>query len=315
MTFFITGGAGYIGQHLASKLSQSNERVVIIDKKPQNNFLSGLSNIAMIELDISKEESLLGMFSLFQNAEHNDVIFHLAARKSMSESFLHPNEYLDNNLGGTRNVISALRNSKMKNIIFSSSASVYGDSAERPNELTTLKPSSPYALSKVLEETLLRNEAASNNMNVLIFRFFNVAGAASPNLVELEGENLIPKAVSCAIQNRNFFVNGVDYSTHDGSCVRDYIHVSDVVDALIKGAAHVRENTFEILNLGTGNGYSVLEILRNINNHIDLAIEFGPRRLGDQASIIADVGKTSKILRWKSKSDILETISSSIPHL
>ena len=313
MKAFITGGAGYIGSHLAKELIANCFEVVIIDNLSKSgNIDDELSNF-LVSLDISDPRSYEDLRDLLSTGMSDDVVFHLAAKKSVSESINSPVEYKRNNLSGTANLLKAISESKMKKLIFSSSASVYGTGKKFVSENDRLEPANPYASIKLEEETLIRNEVVKGNLGALIFRFFNVAGARSSQMIEEVGENLIPQAVSFSKTGKVLNIYGNDYPTRDGTCIRDYIHVLDVVDALISGIEFCQTNGLGILNLGTGSGTSVLEVVSELQKHLMLETSFTIRRPGDVPYLIADSSLALKLIGWKANRTISQIIQSSIP--
>jgi UDP-glucose 4-epimerase len=315
MKIFITGGAGYIGSHLVQSLMNSGFEIEIIDKNSPLRITSTQSVGAFHQIDLSSENAPGQLFSIFKNAPSQSIVIHLAGRKSVSESEKYPELYLKNNVGGTRNLLDAIRKSNIRSLIFSSSAAVYGDKEEVVTEFSRCNPLSVYARAKLEEENLIMSAHRDWSLDALVFRFFNVAGAGSPQLVEQNGENLIPMALQASFQKSVLKIFGNDYPTPDGTCLRDYIHVSDIVDAHLLSIEKLHGMGFKILNLGSSNAMSVLQITNKIKEYIPLETNFVGRREGDPAILIANSESAKIALNWSAKLGLDEIIRSSIPNL
>lgn len=292
----VTGGLGYIGIHLSEKLAKNNQNVLIIDFKSQEEsekiFKSIPDNLKQkIEIenaDLCDRDSLDAIFSKYKICK----IYHLAALKSVSESTRRPELYMNNNVTATKNVLDKMNEYQIKRIIFSSSASVYGNHSELAIEETILGDvTSPYAQTKIECEKLIMNE---ENIEFTILRYFNPIGWTSSIPKFNTGDNLMESILSCIKSGARFKINGQDYDTEDGTPVRDYIHISDLIDA------HLIEET-GIFNIGSGRKTSVKEIV----DLFELNYEMCDRRQGDSAIYFADISKVSNY--WKPKKD-LETI-------
>ncbi len=312
MTVLVTGGAGYIGSHMVLALTDAGEDVVVLD-----DFSTGFEWLVPGKAKIVRGD--MGDGELLDRVirEHAVTdIAHFAAKIVVPESVADPLGYYLNNTVKARTVIEAAVRGGVKNFIFSSTAAVYGDAEEMPvTELTQAVPVSPYGRSKLMVEWMLADAAHAHGLNYLALRYFNVAGAdpdgrsgqATPNAT-----HLIKVAVQTALGTRpGTTVFGTDYPTPDGSCIRDYIHVSDLISAHVLGLAHLREGGASgVLNCAYGHGSSVLEVIALVKkvSGIDFPVSLGDRRPGDPAQIVAAADRIRAVLGWRPRFDDLETI-------
>ncbi len=312
----LTGGAGYIGSHISELLSQKkSNRVFILDNlstghkilidKKSNFFKGDINNRKLINKIINK-----------YNIE---TIIHLAATLNVSEAEKNKKKYYINNIKGTKNLILSCKNTKVKNFIFSSSCSIYGNVKGSVDEKKKLNPRGYYAYTKLKGEELIKKYSKKLKYNFGIFRYFNVAGASpSGKIGEIETSHghLIKNIAIQSIRNKpKINIYGNNYPTKDGTCIRDYIHVSDLAEIHIKGLNYLIKNKKSfILNCGYGRGYSVLQIvnvLKKINQK--LKVNFVQRRPGDIAQIYSNTKKFKKLLKWKPKyNNINKIIKSAI---
>jgi|SRR6185437_2405690 len=323
----VTGGLGFIGSHTSVELIKAGFEVVIIDDL-SNSQLFILDNIekisgtkpAFYKIDMKDNEKLSDFF----NSEKNiDAVIHFAASKAVGESMYEPLKYFRNNIFSLVNLLDAMEIHEIRNIVFSSSATVYGDPETLPaTENTPFQPAlSAYGSTKQMGEDVLQKVAATKKIDAISLRYFNPVGADSSALLgELPigtPNNLMPFVTQVAAGIReSLTVFGNDYDTPDGTCVRDYIHVTDLALAHVKSCDRLLnnavENNFEVFNIGTGNGISVLEIIEAFEkyNNIKLNYTIGERRPGDAPSIYADASLADKILGWKAKLGIKEMVTS-----
>ena len=312
----LTGGAGYIGSHISELLSQKkSNRVFILDNlstghkilidKKSNFFKGDINNRKLINKIINK-----------YNIE---TIIHLAATLNVSEAEKNKKKYYINNIKGTKNLILSCKNTKVKNFIFSSSCSIYGNVKGSVDEKKKLNPRGYYAYTKLKGEELIKKYSKKLKYNFGIFRYFNVAGASpSGKIGEIETSHghLIKNIAIQSIRNKpKINIYGNNYPTKDGTCIRDYIHVTDLAEIHIKGLNYLIKNKKSfILNCGYGRGYSVLQIvnvLKKINQK--LKVNFVQRRPGDIAQIYSNTKKFKKLLKWKPKyNNINKIIKSAI---
>ena len=321
MKILVTGGAGYIGSHTCVELLNAGYEVVIVDNL-YNASVKAVDRIreitgkelAFCEADICDREALNRIFD-----EHNDVeaVIHFAGYKAVGESVAKPIEYYQNNLAGTLTLTDVMRKHGVKNIIFSSSATVYGDPAfvpiteECPKGICT----NPYGWTKwMLEQILTDIQKADNEWNVILLRYFNPIGAHKSGKLGEDPKgipnNLLPYVAQVAIGKLPCLgVFGNDYDTPDGTGVRDYIHVTDLADGHIKALKKINEKAgLCIYNLGTGNGYSVLQIVKAFEKACGHPIpyEIKPRRPGDIATCYCDPSKAKAQLGWEAQYGIDE---------
>ena len=316
----VTGGAGFIGSHTIVELHQAGHEVVVVDNlsnsSPESlNRVKAITGkpIAFYQVDIRDHEGLDKVLS-----EHScDACIHFAGLKAVGESVEKPWEYYENNIGGTLVLLDVLRKHNCKNIIFSSSATVYGDPVEIP--ITEQCPkgqcTNPYGWTKsMLEQVMMDIQKADNDWNVVLLRYFNPIGAhpsgtmgEDPNGIP---NNLMPYVTQVAIGIRKELgVFGNDYNTHDGTGVRDYIHVVDLARGHVAALKAIgRKCGLAIYNLGTGHGYSVLDVVNAFVkvNGVPVPYSFKPRRAGDIATCYSDPSKAGRELGWKAEYGIEE---------
>jgi len=308
--WLVTGGAGYIGAHVVKSLLENNFEVVIVDDLSTGLERKIPQNIKLYKINIS---NTLELTNILRNEKIEGVI-HLAAKKAVGESVLNPSLYYQENIGGLISLLEAMSHADVKKIVYSSSAAVYGTPKEdKVSEESVTNPESPYGETKLVGEWLLRADQQARNVRFISLRYFNVVGAGNNELGDTGVNNLIPMVFSAISKNERPQIFGNDYSTKDGTCIRDYIHVEDLAFAHVLAAQKLTDNYSEILNIGTGQGYSVKEVMDLIEKVIGKKInyEYVGRRSGDPAQTIADPSKALKDLNWKAKLDLEEMISSS----
>jgi len=320
----ITGGTGFIGSHCCVELIQKGYNVILLDNL-SNSSIKVLDHIHEIsgvkpifhEVDIKDYDRLFWIFE--QYSESLQCVVHCAALKSVAESFEKPLEYYENNVIGTINILKAMNEFGCKNIVFSSSATVYGNSETVPiTEKNDTKAINPYGRTKLYVEELLKDIARGDHeWRVCILRYFNPVGAhESGKLGENPkglATNLVPHMlrVACGIEEK-VTVFGGDYETPDGTCIRDYIHVMDLARghemAISMMCNEIWGEKIMVLNLGTGVGYSVLEMIKMMRNVSGKEIHYviGDRREGDSMKCYADVKKAWDVLGWKAEKGLKE---------
>ena len=318
MAILVTGGAGYIGSHTVVELQNAGYDVVVVDNLV-NSSRKSLERVAKItgkqaafyEADINDADALNAIFE----KESIDSVIHFAGLKAVGESVAKPLEYYMNNISGSLTLFDVMRKHNVKDIIFSSSATVYGDPAFVPitEECPKGEITNPYGKTKgMLEEILTDIQKADPEWNVILLRYFNPIGAhesgtigENPNGIP---NNLMPYITQVAVGKlKELGVFGNDYDTHDGTGVRDYIHVVDLATGHVKAIEKLADKPgLAIYNLGTGNGYSVLDIVKNFEAatgiHIPYVIK--DRRPGDIATCYCDASKAEKELHWKAERDL-----------
>ena len=311
----VTGGAGYIGSHIVEQLLKTKARIVIID-----NLVTGYrklinKNAIFIKGDIKNFKQLSKTIYKYKI---NSVI-HLAAYLNISEAERNKKKYYQNNVIGTFNLIKCCKSSNIKNIVFSSSCSIYGNTIGAVDEKKKANPKGYYAYTKYKGEKMITKYAKKYNYNYAILRYFNIAGASSSNKIgeinSSHGHLFKNIAIQSLKKKPVMNVYGNNYKTKDGTCVRDYMHVSDLSVAHVKALKYLKEKSNSIiLNCGYGRGYSVLEILRMFQKiKKNLKINFVQRRKGDIAAVYADTKKFKKTIKMKFKyNNIHKILKSSI---
>jgi len=312
MTILVTGGGGYIGSHMAHALVDAGEPVVVVDDL-STGFRSALPGSATLVVgDVGNEALLADVIKTHAVTE----IIHFAASIVVPESVHDPLGYYRNNTMNTRALLEVAVATGVRRFIFSSTAAVYGNPQRVPvDEAAPLAPMSPYGNSKLMSEIMLKDVAAAHGLAYVILRYFNVAGG-DPKLrtgqSTVGATHLIKVAVETALGLRpQIEVFGTDYDTPDGTCIRDYIHVSDLVRAHSDALAYLRRGgASETFNCGYGHGYSVLEVIEAVKRASgrDFAVRLAARRAGDPASIVADAARIRAQLDWTPQLDNLDTI-------
>jgi len=316
----VTGGCGYLGSHAIVALQLAGHEVVSIDNHVNSSpdvpgriqSITGkiFRNYVVDLCDSHELEKVMVAESPF------DGVIHFAAFKAVEESMSAPLKYYQNNLIGLLNLLAACKRHKLTNIVFSSTCTLYGNPDSLPvHEGCELRPESTYGKTKWMGEEIFRDAAATGEFKVIALRYFNPVGAHPSAMI---GEfpkgvpaNLIPYMTQTAIGIRELLkVNGNDYPTRDGTCVRDYIHVCDIADAHIVALEYLlngqMQHNFDVFNLGTSIGQTVLEMVQSFEkvNEIKLNWVFGPRRKGDIIAMYANASKAEKVLGWKPKHDL-----------
>ncbi len=318
MAVLVTGGAGFIGSHTVLQLIAANHQVVILDNLSNASplvlerieLISGESP-AFYQGDVRDPEILRRIF-----AEHTiDAVLHFAGLKSVAESVREPEKYADNNINGTRILIEEMAKAGVFHIVFSSSATVYGDPAKLPitEDMPIGDTANPYGDSKYQAENLLRDvQAADNRFSVVLLRYFNPIGAHESGLI---GENpngipnnLLPYICQVAIGKLDeLSVYGNDYPTRDGTAIRDYIHVEDLAAGHLAAMATKKDEAgVHVYNLGTGSGFTVSEVVQafELVSGIGIPRKIAPRREGDVAACYADASKAKEELGWQANKDL-----------
>lgn len=314
MKILVTGGAGFIGSHFLKELKDSNfctnDDVFVIDSL-ENGFKENVTFGTFFECDLKDVQKVNYLVNLIKP----DLVVHFAAYISVPESVSDPIRYYSNNFIGSFNLINACVNNDVKKFIFSSTAAVYGvPSSEVVNEDCPLVPINPYGNSKKMVEELLRDVNIANpSFNYVVLRYFNVAGCDPSGVLKNRQKqklNLIPiifDRVKRGIYSVDIF--GDDYQTHDGTCVRDYIHVSDLASAHL-AVIPLLDNGCYTFNVGYGTGYSVLDVVKVASDvcGVFFKVNFVARRLGDPPSLVADSSKLRSLTNWVPKYDDLKVI-------
>jgi UDP-glucose 4-epimerase len=309
----VTGGAGYIGSHTTVALLEAGHEVFIVDNLSNSSpaVLPRIARIAgrapgFVRADLRDRLALAGIFA----RRRFDAVIHFAGLKAVGESVAEPLRYYDNNVNGTLGLCEAMAEHGVKTLVFSSSATVYGDPQTVPiREDFPLAPANPYGRSKLMVEDVLRDLAASDRgWRIALLRYFNPVGAHESGLIGEDPDgvpnNLMPFVSQVAVGRRErLSVWGNDYPTPDGTGVRDYIHVADLARGHLAALAHLPAAGVLTANLGTGRGYSVLEVVRAFEraSGLEVPYRFAPRRPGDVAACYADPALAERLLGWRAE--------------
>ena len=315
MNVLVVGGAGYIGSHTVNLLkNQGHNPVIYDDFSKGHKEVGNILNVKMVEGDLSDKNRLKEVFI----SEKIDVVMHFPAFIEVGESVINPSKYYENNVAKVLKLLDAMVENKILKFIFSSTAATFGEPImERINETHPQNPINPYGQSKLMVEKILKDYEKAYGMKSVIFRYFNACGA------DMEGKigeshdpesHLIPLILQAASGRRDSIkVFGTDYSTKDGTCIRDYVHVYDLAQAHILGMEKMNiENQSFDYNLGSGSGYSVKEIIDNVKKVTgkDFKIEYVDRRAGDPGLLVADSTKAESELNWKPKYSLENIVQS-----
>lgn len=311
MAILVVGGAGYIGSHAARALRRSGYEAVIYD-----NLSTGFRRLAqgfeLVEGDIADAARLRPVLARV------DAVLHFAAHAYVGESVENPRKYFRNNVLGALSLLNSALDAGIRRFVFSSSCAVYGVPEQIPiTEETPREPVNPYGASKLFFENALEAYSRTYGVRSVSLRYFNAAGAdESGEIGEMHDPetHLIPLALTAsAADGPELQVFGSDYVTPDGTCVRDYIHVSDLADAHVRALHYLEEGGDSLaINLGTGRGHSVLEIIQAAENATGRKVrrKMGPRRAGDPPVLVADAAKAQRVLGWAARRDLADIVSS-----
>jgi len=299
----VVGGAGYIGSHVVKALRDAGKSPIVFDNLSSGLRENLLSGIPFIFGDLLFPEQLKSAM------EGVDSVIHLAALKAAGESMIEPEKYAENNLCGTINLLNAATTANVNNFVFSSSAAVYGEPQYLPmDEAHPTEPMNFYGYTKLGIENLLRWYSQLRGLRFCSLRYFNAAGYdvdGELNGLEQQPNNLLPIVLETIMGKREKVeVYGTDYETGDGSCIRDYVHVTDLADAHLRALDYLNDKKQDLLvNLGTSNGLSVLEVLRIAREvcAAEFKVTLGPRRVGDPAVVLAKADLAAELLGWRPK--------------
>ena len=317
MNALVIGGAGYIGSHAVRELVRAGHSVVVLDDLSTGNAHAVHPSAKLIIGDILDKEGIVSIFeSAADSGEPIDVVFHFAAKMIVSESVAKPLDYYRNNVVGMLSMLEAMVECGVRNLVFSSTAAVYG----RPeggicHEDAPCRPINPYGETKLACERMVEWVAQAHGLNYCILRYFNVAGADSSLEIGLEKDLLtwiVPLIMQAALGNEEkLTIFGDDYDTPDGTCIRDYVHVTDLAKAHILGAQHLLDGKGSLVaNLGSGSGFSVAEVVEAAKRIVDFKSEYGPRRPGDPDILIADIARARELLGWEPEIGLDEMLRS-----
>lgn len=312
MTILNVGGAGYIGSVATEKFIQYGHKVIVLDDlstgfkqlvHPKAKFIFG----SMLDYKL-----LNNIFKI----NKIDIVTLYAAKIVVPESMNKPIDYYETNIHGLTNILKVMHKNNVKNILFTSSAAVYGKKDKMPlSELSKTEPCNPYGLSKLICEEIINSVCQIHKMNYVIFRFFNVAGASDSKkygMLKTHPSLLIPCINNAIINNKTIYLYGDKYKTKDGTCLRDYIHVEDLANAALLALKYLSKNKSNTFCLGTNNGYSVLDIVKHCKKYLCPKLKYviKPNRKGDPDKLIANNAKIKKILNWTCKYNLKDMIIS-----
>jgi UDP-glucose 4-epimerase len=311
VTWLVTGGAGYIGSHVVRAFREAGLRVAVLDDLSSGHREFVPDEVPFVEgsvLDVDLVRSAIA-----ENGVHGVV--HLAGFKYAGVSVSRPLHTYEQNVTGTVHLLAAMAAEGVDRMVFSSSAGVYGTpDVEQVTEKTPTTPESPYGESKLIGEWLLADHGRSGGLHHTSLRYFNVVGSGTPELYDTSPHNLFPLIFEALLDGRTPRINGQDYPTPDGTCVRDYIHVSDLADAHVGAARALAEGrTLErVYNLGSGDGVSVRQIMDTVAAVTGIAFrpEIGPRRPGDPARIVASGELAARDLGWAMRHSLDDMVRS-----
>lgn len=311
MKLLITGGAGYIGSHVVRAAEAAGHFCVVVDDL--STGISSRVSCEIVKLDLSSPSATSELEALIRKHGFDSVI-HLAAKKQVGESVELPEFYYAENIGGLANLLTAMRATGLRSMVFSSSAATYGmPDVESVSEDYPGVPINPYGQTKLIGEWMVRNANVWGLRGVNL-RYFNVAGCGYPDLADTAALNLIPIAIEALKAGKRPKVFGADYPTPDGSCIRDYVHVQDLAEAHIAAVSYLElaERPFDVFNVGTGQGASVFEVLNalKVASGLDFDLEVTPRRAGDPPRLVAKVDRIESVLGFKAKNGLTEIVES-----
>lgn len=306
----VTGGAGYIGAHVVRALLQNNQRVTVLDDLSTGRPERVPSHVRFVH------GSVLDPNALAHALRGATGVVHCAGKKQVGESSQDPLYYYQQNVDGMRALLQSCFEQHVTRLVFSSSAAVYGDLGV--DELYVgdhTKPASPYGRTKLACEWMLQDYARAHNMTTISLRYFNVAGAETPELGDPAVLNLIPIIFRGLEEGSPLQVFGNDYWTDDGTCVRDYIHVSDLADAHVSAVNKIvgfPQGSHSVFNVATGIGHSVLDVIRTVEDVTGLKVPFeiAPARLGDPPQLVAATGATRERLGWTAQRSLRDAVES-----
>ena len=315
MSILVCGGAGYIGAHVVRLLSQRGDKVVVVDDLSTGSA-DRIGDATLVTLDVASDQAQSVLSNVMVDEDVTAVI-HFSARKQVGESVKRPVWYYQQNVGGLANVLAAMNDAGIDQMIFSSSAAVYGmPPVEVVPETVDCRPINPYGETKLIGEWMMADCERAWDLKWIGLRYFNVAGAGWPDLADPAIMNLIPMVLDRLERGESAKIFGTDYDTPDGTCVRDYIHVRDLAAAHIAALDHLaggRDMAEHVFNVGTGKGSSVREVVSRViaATGLDVEPEELDRRAGDPPQLIGDAQRIGAVLGWRAEHDLDDIVTSS----
>lgn len=316
MKVLVVGGAGYIGSHTVLALIRKGHQVVVFDDLSTGNRQAVAPEATLVEGNLLDKEALDKVLQ----GQTFDLVMHFAAKIVVPESVEQPLKYFENNVHGVALLLESMREHEVKHFMFSSTAAVYGEplDGEIITETMITNPINPYGASKRAAEDLIRASSVAYGIEHVIFRYFNVAGSDASGVIGLSPKN--PPTHLIPVINETFLglrqetkIFGDDYATPDGTCIRDYIHITDLAQAHVLGAEYLLETGMsETINLGTNKGFSVMEIVQSAEQQLKQKLNYQvvPRRQGDPARLVASNTKAKELLGWEPQYTIADMIQS-----
>jgi len=314
MSVLVCGGAGYVGSHTVRELIKEKEDVLVIDNLQTGHVESVSRHATFYQGDI-RDKNFLGKIFMKHKIES---VLHFAASSLVAESMNRPLDYFNNNVYGLQILLECMLAANVDKLVFSSTCAVYGTPEQLPiSEANTTNPENCYGETKLVMEKMMQWVALAHNIRYVSLRYFNAAGASDDASIGEDHSpetHLIPLILQIPLGKRSFLnVFGDDYDTFDGTCIRDYVHVTDLADAHVKALGYLRNgNTSNIFNLGSGKGYSVKEIIHIAEKitKVNIPLVIDKRRAGDAAKLVATIDKAKELLKWQplySMEDIMKT--------
>jgi UDP-glucose-4-epimerase GalE len=311
VNILVTGGAGFIGSHFVRAAVDQGYSVVVLDDLSTGSAMAVPTGVPLIRADIADQDLIRDTL----RTHAIEAVAHFASKIAVGESVTDPRSYFASNVVKSLALLDAIVDARIDTFLFSSSAAVYGTSDQVLSEDAPLAPASPYGMTKLAVEHALASYGDAYGIRWAALRYFNAAGAHPDGSLREAHEpetHLIPRALDAALGRRPpLTVFGTDYTTRDGTCVRDYVHVCDIADAHLAAIDALRAGTtVGAANLGTGNGFTVKEVLDACERALGASVphQFGPRRPGDPAMLVADAGRARRVLGWRPKRGDLATI-------
>lgn len=298
-TILVTGGCGYIGRNMVKSLLKKGYEVVVVDSLINASREAIISETKFYQADIRDYKEISKIFK----ENKIEIVMDFAALLDVEESWEIPMEYHDVNVNGLNVILKCMKENDVKNIIFSSTAAVYESTSELLDENSLINPTNPYGMSKLTAERFMEYYSQKEGLNYVTFRYFNVIGSNKVGYDWSEFSTVVPKIISSLQGGSQFVINGNDYDTKDGTCVRDYIHMEDLISAHQGVVDNFESTKNNVYNLSIGNGTTIIELVDEIKNAfgIDVEYEFGPRRKGDIVVSVASNKKILSVIPWDIK--------------